>query len=101
MRWKSTVSGLLLGSLVLGMATLQTQPTAQAADSVPPDPPSANVRDVVLPAKPPVKLSSHLDSLVQAARTASATMSPEEKSVRAGLAPSGAGSLSLDASNNP
>jgi hypothetical protein len=97
---------------------VQTQPIVQAAEpasspsgptpnrpaaNVPADPPvPADVPVIHLPAKSPPKLASSLDSLLQArAASNNAPMSPEQLSVRAGLAPSGPGSLSVDANNNP
>ena len=97
MRLRSKVAALLIGFLVLAVATAQTQPTARAAEP----PPSATVNQVAQPPKPPSKLSSHLDSLVRAVRTATRPLSPEELNVLASLAPKGAGSLSRDANNNP
>jgi hypothetical protein len=83
--------------LVVGIVMVETQPTVGAAEP----PPPLNVTQVTLPLKPPAKLSSHLDALVQANAAANATTSAGERSVRAGLAPSGAGSLTHDANNNP
>src|SRR4051812_15040110 len=97
MRWRSTVSRVVVGFLVLGVMMGQTQPTARAAEP----PLSANVNQAVASQKPPAKLSSHLNRLVQAVSTATRALSPAEQSIAASLAPSGAGSLSRDANNNP
>src|SRR5215210_4738254 len=103
MRGRLAISRFLIGALVFGLVTVQTQPTVRAAEptaypspapdrptanSVPADPPSpANAPLIALPPKPPARLSSHLDSLVRAHAVANAPMSPGEQSVRAGLAP--------------
>jgi hypothetical protein len=106
------MSRFVLGALVLGLVAAPFQSTALAAEptatpggtgtnrpaasSVPADPPPPSAQ---LPTTS-AKLSSHLDSLVRAQATGG-RLSPNEQSVRAGLAPSGPGSLSMDANNNP